>query len=108
MVAPVLSEDNTTTVLFPKGSGAWYGFNSSAIHQGGDMLHIANARLDQLPLYARAGAVIPIAPPIQWTGQLPGGALEVQVYAGQDGKFVLTEDDGETTAYLSGVKRRTL
>ena len=51
----------------------------------------------------RAGAVLPLAPGgLQYTDELPGdGPLEVQVYAGADGAFLLVEDDGETTDYAT-------
>eukprot|EP01062_Namystynia_karyoxenos_P072550 TRINITY_DN6882_c0_g1_i2.p1 TRINITY_DN6882_c0_g1~~TRINITY_DN6882_c0_g1_i2.p1 ORF type:complete len:830 (+),score=310.88 TRINITY_DN6882_c0_g1_i2:89-2491(+) len=103
MAAPVLNEDNSSTVHFPAGSGTWYEWNSTATHAGGSDLPISGAPLGLIPAYARAGAVIPLAPSgLQWSGQLPGGALEVQVYGGADGAFTLVEDDGETRQYASG------
>merc|ERR1712032_803688 len=57
------------------------------------------ASLDEVPTFVRCGAVIPLAPVVQYTDALPGGPLEVQVYAGADGSFKLVEDDGETTSY---------
>ena len=66
------------------------------------------ARLDEIPVYVRAGTVLPLGPVIQHTDDLPGGPLEVQVYPGRDGQFTLVEDDGLTTAYLKGQIRRTI
>ena len=57
--------------------------------------------LDEIPMYVLAGGVIPVAPVVQYSDALPGGALEVQVYTGSDGSFVLVEDDGETLDYES-------
>merc|ERR1712032_281397 len=57
------------------------------------------ASLDEVPTFVRPGAVVPLAPVVQYTDALPGGPLEVQVYAGADGSFKLVEDDGETTSY---------
>jgi alpha-D-xyloside xylohydrolase len=42
---------------------------------------------------------VPLAPPLQHSGELPGGPLNVHVYSGADGTFTLFEDDGETNAY---------
>ena len=58
--------------------------------------------MTEIPAFVRPGAIVPLAPVIQYTDALPGGPLEVQVYAGADGSFMLIEDDGETTAYEKG------
>ena len=58
-------------------------------------------------LFVRAGTILPLAPIIQHTDDLPGGPLELQIYPGHDAKFELIEDDGQTTAYLNGQLRRT-
>lgn len=101
MPAPVISQDNTSSVYLP-GPTTWFEFNSSTTHLGPLTLSLTDVPLDRMPLYVRAGAVITLGPVIQHTGELPGGPLEVQVYAGDDGSFTLVEDDGETLAYASG------
>merc|ERR1719512_645326 len=53
----------------------------------------------EIPVYVPAGAVVPLGPVIQSTGEQPGGELEVQVYDGADGSFDFVEDDGETILY---------
>ena len=65
------------------------------------------AALDEIPVYVRAGSILPLGPVIQHTGQLPGGPLELQIYPGKDATFTLFEDDGVTTDYLKGQVRRT-
>jgi alpha-glucosidase (family GH31 glycosyl hydrolase) len=58
--------------------------------------------MDHCPVYVRAGAVIPLAPSsLQYSEQLPGGPLTVQIYAGKNGRFVMVEDDGHSRAYES-------
>jgi alpha-glucosidase (family GH31 glycosyl hydrolase) len=61
--------------------------------------------LEDVPVYIRAGTVLPLAASVQSTSQLPGGPVTVQVYRGQDGSFSLVEDDGETFEYASGAVR---
>jgi len=110
MAAPILTEapagSSTTTrdVYFPEGT--WYEFNSTTVvtaGKGGLTKSIAVA-FDEIPLYVRAGTVLPLAPAgIQHTGQL-GGILDIQVYTGADGSFTLVEDDGETTMYETDSK----
>lgn len=112
LVAPVLQENSQKDIYLPPGTwlpfqgGAWDAWVGQAVkggrHRGPQ--HITGAvPMRGLPVFARAGAVVPLAPAgMQYTGALPGAPLEVQVYAGADGYFDMVEDDGETTAYESG------
>lgn len=104
MAAPVLQPGGKRSVYLPHGS--WYVFGTNTAVQGDRHLEVT-ATLDQIPLYVRAGTILPLGPVIQHTGELPGGVLEVQVYPGADATFTLVEDDGETTEYLRGQVRRT-
>ena len=65
-----------------------------------------NADFNQIPVFVRAGTILPLAPVIQHTDDLPGGPLDLQIYPGANASFTLTEDDGQTTAYASGQVRR--
>lgn len=105
LVSPVLQEDNSMNIYIPEGT--WYNFNQSSQVTGPKTI-TGTAALTQVPVFVRPGAVVPLAPVIQFTDALPGGPLEVQVYAGGDGVFTLVEDDGETLAYeKSGAIRST-
>ncbi len=104
MAAPILQPGGKRSVYMPDGT--WYLFGTNTIVQGDRSLDVT-ATLDQIPLYVRAGTILPLGPVIQNTGELPGGTLEVQVYPGADTAFTLVEDDGETTDYLRGQVRRT-
>ena len=75
--------------------------------EGGQTLDVS-ATLDEIPIYVRAGTILPLGPIVQNTDQLPGGPLELQIYPGKDSTFTLVEDDGETTSYLRGDLRRTI
>ena len=106
MAAPVLQQDNSTSVYLPKAQ--WYEFNSTVVHTGPTTLSLENVPLDHIPMYAQAGAVLPLtSSAIQHTGELPGGPLLLQIYGGADGSFVLVEDDGETMDYTTGAVKRT-
>lgn len=98
LVAPVLAQDNTQNTYLPQGT--WYQFNSSQTVSGPTTIN-STAQLDEVPVYARAGTVV------QFSNALPGGPLQVQVYAGADGQFVLVEDDGNSTAYQTGAVHTT-
>ncbi len=63
--------------------------------------------LDEVPVYVRAGTILPLAPVLMHTDQLPGGPLELQIYPGKNASFTMVEDDGLTSAYRKGQVRRT-
>jgi alpha-glucosidase len=101
---------NTTHCNIPPG--IWYTFNSTTTLVGPITdLTYNNVPLDQIILFVRSGAILTLNRDIvQYTDSL-GGALEVQVYGGRDGKFELVEDDGESLDYItspSTATRRTL
>lgn len=106
LAAPVLVENATTrTVVLPvlPGGASWFAFNETLVHPGGQNLSLTGLTLDDFPLFARAGSILPLAPPgVQWAAaSTVAGPLEVQVYAGADATFELVEDDGHTTDYAT-------
>lgn len=109
LVAPVLSQDSQKKIYLP--AGLWYPLSvptsrGSASEPISGPTHITqHADFREIPAYVRAGTVLPLASVIQSTQDLPGGALEVQVYGGADGIFEMVEDDGETTTYEAGHSR---
>lgn len=105
LAAPVLQAGGKRSVYLP--SGQWYTFDTNTVFQGNGSREIT-ARLDEIPLYVRAGTLLPLAPAIQHTSELPGGPLELQIYPGQNASFTFVEDDGETTGYQKGHLRRTV
>ena len=104
---PVMNQDNSSSVYLP--AGTWYEFNSTSAHTDTPKnISMTSAALGAVPAYVKAGSIVPLAPVVQYSDQLPGGALEVQVYSGSDAEFVMVEDDGETEAYIkAGGARRT-
>mmetsp|Transcript_107933 Transcript_107933/g.315610 ORF Transcript_107933/g.315610 Transcript_107933/m.315610 type:complete len:779 (+) Transcript_107933:88-2424(+) len=131
LVAPVMSKDSIRKIYIPEGS--WYALRASNItqtpkhcetcfrtlykprglqHRSVDLIEGpvymgGKADYTEVPAFVRAGTVLPLAPVVQYTDALPGGPLEVQIYAGDDGTFDLIEDDGETLGYEDGSVRNT-
>jgi len=103
MAAPILAQTNQRSVYFPNST--WYMFDSNQTRKGGQSTDVT-AELDQIPVFVRAGTILPLAPIIQHTDDLPGGTLDLQVYPGANASFMLTEDDGQTTGYRTGQSRR--
>src|SRR5262249_10732084 len=62
----------------------------------------ADAPIDRMPLYVRAGSILPLGPHIEYTDQDSTGPIELRVYKGADGKFDLYEDAGDGYAYERG------
>jgi len=104
MAAPIMQYDGRRTVYLPNDT--WFQFGTSTKLEGGRTLDVT-AKLDEIPVYVRAGTILPLGPVVQNTNEIPGGPLEIQIYPGRDASFTLVEDDGETTAYLNGAVRRT-
>ncbi|MBN2471658.1 MAG: DUF5110 domain-containing protein [Anaerolineae bacterium] len=93
-----------TVVWLPDGE--WYHFFTGERFAGGTW-HAVYGTLEDMPLFARAGAIIPLAPAVDWGGVENPAVLDVHVFTGADGTFTLYEDDGTTTAYQEGVHALT-
>lgn len=99
LVAPVLTRDSVVEVLIP--SGKWIPLMGGPPVAGPSTLR-STAGTGDIPAFAPAGCIVPLAPVVQYTEALPGGDLEVRIFPGSDASFTLYEDGGETTAYLRG------
>jgi alpha-D-xyloside xylohydrolase len=99
LVAPVTTyQAQTRTVYLPPTTGGWYDFWSGKSIAGGQTID-APAPLDAMPLFIRAGSIIPFGPEIQYTGEKPADPVTLCIYTGADGQFTLYEDDGLTYNY---------
>ena len=90
---------NTRRLYVPQGT--WYNFWTGQSVSGPKFI-TAPAPLDTLPLYVRAGSILPLGPVMQYTGEKPADPIELRIYGGGDGDFTLYEDDGETYSYEKG------
>ena len=101
LVAPVTAyQARERTVYFP-GNATWYDLRSGQTYRGGTEATVA-APLDRVPVFVRAGSIVPAGPDIQYTGEKPDGPIHLVVYTGADGRFVLYEDAGLTYGYERG------
>ena len=87
------------SVYFPEG--LWYDFYSGEALPGG-LRKDVDAPYARIPLYVRAGSILPVGPAMQWCDEKPADNLLLVVYAGNDAAFTLYEDDGLTYAYEKG------
>ncbi len=90
----------TREVYFPAGSD-WYDFWTGERICGGRTVCV-DAPLDIIPLYVRAGSVIPMGPVVQNAFENPGTPLELRIYPGSDGEFLFYDDAGDGYSYEEG------
>jgi alpha-glucosidase len=99
-VAPVTTEMiDAEEISLPPGD--WYDYWTSEKHSNKEKL-LLHPKLDEMPLYVRAGAIVPMQSVVQNTGEIPGGPLRLRVYPGDDCRGALYQDDGHTFAYQKG------
>jgi alpha-glucosidase/alpha-D-xyloside xylohydrolase len=97
LVAPVTEQGAThRTVYLPAGCD-WYNYWTNERLHGGQTV-VADAPIDILPLFVRAGSIVPLGSEIQ-SAQQPQTIAALRVYSGADGSFTLFQDDGNTYAY---------
>ena len=104
LVAPVVTEAVTKRhVYFPAGD-RWVDWWTGKTYEGGKDADV-DAPLDRLPLFARAGSVIPTQPVVQHTGEMSSAPLMLAVVRGSDGASSLYEDAGDGFDYARGASR---
>ena len=100
LVAPVTEyKARSRKVYLP--AGTWYDFYTGRSTRGGQTISAA-APYERMPLFVRAGSIVPTGPAIQHTGEDKEGRVTLNVYTGADGSFSLYEDDGTSRQYLHG------
>ena len=100
LVAPVVEKGATTRQIYLP-HGAWYDFWTGARIEGGRVI-TRDVDLETMPLYVRAGSILPLGPVKQYTSQKVDGPLSITIYRGEDGSFLLYEDDGTSFDYRRG------
>lgn len=86
-------------VFFPQGG--WYDFYSNKYIQGGQTLTV-DAPYERIPVFVRAGSILPLGPQMQWSDEKPADLIHILVYEGADGQFTLYEDEGTNYNYEKG------
>jgi alpha-D-xyloside xylohydrolase len=101
LVNPVLKQDATQRSLYLPNAPLWYDFwTGESISGGRDV--VADAPLARIPLFVRAGSIVPLGPEIEYADQKPDGPIELRIYTGADGTFELYSDEGDNYNYEKG------
>ena len=91
----------TAMKYLPKGTD-WYDFSTGKRYKGGQMVKLTIS-LQDVPMFVRAGSIVPLGPVMQYVGEKTWDNLEIRVYPGADGQFTLYEDEGDSYNYEKGV-----
>lgn len=101
LVNPVTAKGlSARPVYLPEGAG-WYDFYSGQHHLGGQTIE-AFAPYERMPLFVKAGSIIPVGPALQYTHEKKPEEITLYVYAGADAEFTLYEDEGTNYNYEQG------
>lgn len=99
LVCPVTEDKTEISVYLPKG--IWYDFWTGEKFEGGKTI-TCSAPLDSIPVFVKAGSVLPIGPVQQYSDEKSLEELEIRIFPGADGTFTLYEDNGIDYAYEKG------
>lgn len=101
----IMVEDFNTVqrqeTYLPAGS-SWYDLWTGERYTGGQKVSKATP-IDIIPVYVRAGSILPVGPAVQYAEEKKWDDLEIRIYAGADGKFVLYEDENDNYNYEKGL-----
>lgn len=101
LISPVTEPGAVTRkIILPNGT-RWTDFWTGRTLDGGQTIE-ANAPIGHLPIFVRAGSILPYGPAVQWSGEKPNGPIEVRIFPGADGAFTLYEDEGDNYNYEKG------
>jgi alpha-D-xyloside xylohydrolase len=101
LVAPITEPGISEWKVYLPQSANWYNFWTGAEFKGGQTIK-TEAPIDKIPLFVKAGTVLPIGRNLQYTGEKKADTLEIRIYAGANGEFTLYEDEGDNYNYEKG------
>jgi alpha-D-xyloside xylohydrolase len=100
LVAPIAQYRQRARSVYLPPAATWYDYWTGQAAANGTFS--APAPYDQIPVFVRAGSIIPYGPVMQYVAEKPYDPITLYIYAGADGKFTLYEDQGTTFDYEKG------
>jgi alpha-glucosidase (family GH31 glycosyl hydrolase) len=100
LVTPVVEKGATARLVYLP-PGTWYDFWTNESIEGGRAIN-RPVDLETLPLYVRAGSILPLGPIKQFVSEKVDAPLSISIYPGSDATFLLYEDDGTSFNYRNG------
>jgi alpha-D-xyloside xylohydrolase len=101
LVSPVTLEGATSRYVYLPPAASWYDFWTGE-KLAGDQRILSPAPIERIPLYVRAGSILPMGPEIEYATQKPVSPIELRIYPGADGNFELYSDEGDSYNYEKG------
>jgi alpha-D-xyloside xylohydrolase len=95
------TQAKSTKVYLPEGA-VWYDFWTNEKINGGQEI-VKSTTIDEIPLYIKAGSIIPFGPQVQYATEKKWDNLEIRVYPGANGEFTLYEDENDNYDYEKGI-----
>ena len=102
LVIPIIEPNASLWNIYLPGSCSWYDFWTGEKYNGGKYIE-KEVPIDIIPLYVKAGSIIPFGPKVQYTTEKRWDSLEIRIYEGADGAFTLYEDEGDNYNYEKGM-----
>ncbi len=99
--SPKTDTGQNIKIYLPQSCG-WYNFWTGGKKDGGTWAE-TEAPIDIIPLFIKAGSIIPLGPEMQYAAEKPADPVEIRVYCGDDGEFTMYEDEGDNYNYERGV-----
>lgn len=96
-----VEKERTREVYLP-ARHTWYDFWTGEAAEGGQIIK-ADAPIDKIPLFVKAGSIVPMGPFLQYSSEKPADPIELRIYPGADGSFTLYEDENDNYNYEQGV-----
>ncbi len=110
IVTPFLKPKDNITQLTRKviwlPEGEWYDFFNGEYYEG-NRHYVLYGKLDEIPIFAKAGSIIPLGEEVNWGGVSNPSTIELNIYPGDDGEFELFEDDGVSQGYKNDIYATT-
>jgi len=102
MACPVMSyKQRSRSVYLPAGNG-WYNLYDGTFHKGGATV-TADAPYERIPVYVKAGSIVPFGPRMEWSDERRADTINLYVFTGGDAEFLLYEDEGVNYNYEKGL-----
>lgn len=101
LVAPITEPGVSEWKVYLPGPGKWYDFWNGHHFNGGQTVTTV-ATMEQIPVFVKAGTILPAGPVMQHTKEKPADTLQLRIYTGADGSFQLYEDEGDNYNYEKG------
>jgi len=101
LIAPVMTMGQRTRTVYLPAGASWYDLWTGTLHPGGGNIGMP-APLDKIPIFVKAGSILPWGPAVQYAAEKKWDDLELRIYGGADAHFTLYEDEGDGYNYEKG------